>query len=113
MKRLYASVLVLGVAALAACTATPTTPPSTNVSFTSDVVPLLQSSCKSCHGAGGSGGVSLFTAAGAADYAAIKGSISSIIRSVQRGSMPPSGPQFTAAQTKILQDWQAGGTPQN
>lgn len=113
MRRVYASLLVLAVAALGACTASPTTPPTTTISYANEVVPLLKSSCQDCHGANGSHGVSLFTAAGEADYAAIKGGMSSIIRSVQKGSMPPSGPQFTATQIKLLQDWQAGGSPQN
>lgn len=113
MRRVYASLLVLAAAALGACTAAPTATPTTTVSFANEVVPLLKNNCQSCHGVGGSKGVSLFRADGSADYAAIKGGMSSIIRSVQSGSMPPSGPQFSTAQIKLLQDWQAGGMPQN
>lgn len=114
MKFLPAMPVALALLALGGCAPATTTPtPTTNVSFANEVVPMLKSSCLSCHGVNGSHGVSLFTADGSADYAAIKGGISSIVKSVQNGSMPPSGTKLTAAQLKTLQDWQTGGTPQN
>ena len=85
------------------------------VTFSQDVAPLIESRCASCHGPGGSGAddALLTTAAGKADYAAIKGDISQIVSVVQRGKMPEGGPRFTSAEVAVLQRWQQAGSPQN
>jgi hypothetical protein len=102
---------------------TPNSPaaPSSGVSFSKDVLPLLQSTCVSCHGgartsrgldltnynnvmAGSQNGPVII--AGNAD-----GSL--LIQSVKSGTMPKSGSPLTADQIKLLVDWTNAGANNN
>lgn len=84
-----------------------------SVSYSTQVVPLLKSSCAACHGATASGGVSLFDGSGTANYTDIKGRIRQIIAEVSSGGMPKGGTRFTADQVNTLEMWRKEGAPQN
>jgi len=119
-----AVLVVLFVVALSACsgaagtsaTATPGT-----VSFSKDVMPILQSRCVNCHGgqhtqkgldmtsyaslmAGGDNGTVITP--GNPDQ-------SSFIQMVVQGKMPKSGPHLLPSQIQLLTDWVKAGALNN
>ncbi len=104
--------------ALLACTASgpaSTSATKSNVSFKTDVAPMMKASCVACHAPGGEGagdGV-FFTAAGDVDYAAVKASAGRISRQVASGGMPRAGAKWTADQVATFQGWQAAGAQNN
>jgi mono/diheme cytochrome c family protein len=98
----------------------PTQPPAANVvtrTFASDVRPIFQRKCISCHGGGKiKGGLDLRTVpailAGGESGSSIKPgdpARSLLWESIATNKMPPSRNKLTEAERKIVQDWIAGG----
>ena len=113
---------------LTACGAGPATSSSStgtsvtaNVSFSKDVMPILQSRCISCHGGGQSNrGLSFDTydtlMAGSNNGLVIvpgDPNNSRLIQLVQSGTMPKRGPKLTPDQIQILIDWILAGALNN
>ena len=96
-------------------------PKGANVSFTKDVMPLLQSRCFNCHGGqqtskglnltsydslmAGSQNGPVLTAGDAAN--------SLIVQLVTAGKMPKRGPQLTPSEVQLLADWINAGAKNN
>jgi uncharacterized membrane protein len=123
--------IAVGTLALAACggsTAPATSnsnsagsPKGANVSFTKDVMPLLQSRCFNCHGGQqtskglnltsydslmtGSENGPILTAGDAAN--------SPIVQLVIAGKMPKRGPKLTPNEVQLLADWINAGAKNN
>jgi protein TonB len=92
--------------------------PPPKVTFASDVRPVLQAKCASCHGGlSKKGGLDVRTldaiARGGNEGPAVQpGSpeVSPLWTWVASGNMPPEGkPQLTAAEKKLIRDWIADG----
>lgn len=96
-----------------AATVMPSGSQTTDVSFQTQVAPLLQARCASCHGSTGAGGVTLFDGAGDARYSAIKARIASIIGEVSSGQMPRNAPRLTQEEVEMLESWNDAGAPEN
>jgi mono/diheme cytochrome c family protein len=95
--------------------------PAGAVSFSKDVLPILQSRCVNCHGGqktekgldmtsydklmAGSENGSVVTA-GSPDN-------SNLIKMIQQGKMPKSGPKLLPAQVQMLVDWVTAGAKNN
>jgi uncharacterized membrane protein len=91
------------------------------VSFAKDILPILETSCVSCHGGektskgldlksyaslmAGSQNGSVVTAGDATK--------SALVISVQSGKMPKRGTKLTADQLQLLLDWVNAGAPNN
>lgn len=84
-----------------------------SISFSSQVAPLLQNRCSSCHGTPQVGGPSLFDSSGNARYTNIKSSLEQIISEVSSGAMPRNGDRLTQSQVELLESWQVQGAPDN
>lgn len=103
----------------AAPTATPAS--TAEVSFSGDVLPILQSRCVSCHGSTrSSGGLRLdsYTAvmAGARSGAVVEAgnaASSLLVDVVSTGRMPPSGQGLSAEEIQIIIDWIDAGALDN
>ena len=97
------------------------TPAATTVSFTNDVMPILESRCLNCHGgrdtkeglsfasfdslmAGSDNGI--VVVAGDPDN-------SLLIQQILNGKMPKKGPKLTPDQLQILIDWILAGALNN
>lgn len=94
---------------------------SGEVSFSRDILPVLQSRCINCHGGQRtSEGLDMTT------YAALiagsqNGSVvtpgdtanSSFVTLAAEGKMPKRGPKLTPAEIKLLTDWVNAGAPNN
>jgi len=119
----------LAVVVLAACSGqgSATTAPSAAssrtgpVSFSRDVLPLLQGRCAGCHSDGrAQSGLSVSSydslMAGSGNGAVIvPGDVanSRLVQLVQAGRMPKSGPKLTSDQIQILVDWVKAGALNN
>ena len=79
-------------------------------SYSSEVLPLMQSSCgqgSACHGSGSTHGPGPLTT-----YVEIKNSGAQVLSSIQAGRMP-LGSSLTAAQIKIINCWVSNGMLNN
>jgi len=77
------------------------------VSFSKDILPMLNTSCKSCHSPPSpNAGVDVTT------YSAVKSSATSINSAIQRGIMPPTG-ALSSANKQLIQSWVTAGEPNN
>jgi mono/diheme cytochrome c family protein len=78
---------------------------ATIIKYTTDIAPILNSNCVSCHGS--SGGVSL------SNYSEVKLKANRILIRTENGTMPkkPNSP-LTTAQIQLIKDWIAAGTPE-
>lgn len=76
---------------------------ATIIKYTTDIAPILNSNCVSCHGS--SGGVSL------SNYSEVKLKANRILIRTENGTMPkkPNSP-LTTAQIQLIKDWIAAGT---
>lgn len=82
----------------------------TGAGFTTNVLPLIQTSCdqgSGCHGAGSSNGPGALTT-----YAQIQGAGAQILSSVEAGRMP-RGSSLSAAQLQTLRCWYGNGMKNN
>ncbi|MNS08163.1 hypothetical protein D3C72_396210 [compost metagenome] len=88
------------------------------VSFSIDVVPLLQNTCASCHSTGGAGAAKVLMFSGAnaePQYETIKAAIGTMIQKVTDKQMPPPDSGLTVSDTSLqrLKTWRDEGTQQN
>jgi hypothetical protein len=94
---------------------------SAPISYSRDVVPILQSRCLNCHGGQQtSRGLDMNTYAslitGSQNGPVIvpgNAAGSLLIQMIQQGKMPKRGPGLLPAQVKILVDWIQAGAPDN
>ena len=121
------AVVMTAALLLAACGAQTTAAPTSaanakgEYSFATDVLPIFQSRCQSCHGSGNPrAGLDLSSyaslMAGAQDGPVIvagDASSSKLIQLVQRGDMPKSGGKLTSDQLMILINWVQAGAKNN
>ena len=77
---------------------------STGVSFSADIMPLLEKSC-SCHVTGS-------IAPALNNYANVKSSADAANTAIKNGSMPITGP-LSAADQALFASWVSAGTPNN
>jgi cytochrome c553 len=92
-----------------------------DVSFSRDIMPLLQTSCISCHGGEKtSKGLDLKTFAGlmaGSQFGPVivpgDAANSKMVQSVQSGKMPKRGAKLTPDQIQLLLDWVNGGAKDN
>ena len=95
--------------------------PAGEVSFTNDVMPIIQSRCVNCHGGDRiEEGLVFFTyediMAGSDNGAVIvpgdvEGSL--LVELVASKEMPKRGPKLTPPQVQLISDWVAAGAPNN
>jgi uncharacterized membrane protein len=82
-------------------------PANNNVTYTSDIAPIMTGSCIRCHATPpvNNASISLTT------YTNVRGAVLSngLIAKVERGAMPPTGPDLTQEQVQLIKDWQKGG----
>ncbi len=87
------------------------------ISFSKDVLPILQSRCVQCHGgARTSAGIDLRTYASLQAAQVVtpgKASASKLVEVVVNGLMPKQGPKLTPAEIKTISDWVDAGAPDN
>lgn len=79
-------------------------------SFSTDVMPIINTSCAQgagCHGAGSSHGPGALT-----NYSQISNAGSQVLSSILNGRMP-LGPSLSAAQIKTINCWVNGNMPNN
>jgi mono/diheme cytochrome c family protein len=88
----------------------PTTnpPQNTGVNYTSNIKPLIDGNCTSCHGTTLSNGAPMPLTTAAQVEQAITSR--NLIGRVENGTMPPSG-NLSAAQVQSIKDWQTAGFP--
>jgi len=120
------ALLVVAVIVLTACgapapVALPPHTPSATVSFSKDVLPILQNSCVNCHGGEKiSKGLDLKTYAGlmtgsqsGAVIVSGNAANSMLVQSIQLGKMPKRGGPLPAAQIQLIMDWVNAGAQNN
>lgn len=106
--------LVLLLTACADPTVTSAPLPTRTVSFASDVAPVLQTSCASCHHDGSSsGGFSLADASSKTVYAYVRSGATSIVASIQSGSMPRGGGSVSTSDLALIKAWVNQGSLDN
>lgn len=96
-----------------AATVMPSGAQATDVSFRTQIAPLLSDRCAYCHGSIGAGGVTLFDGSGDAVYSSIKARIASIIGEVSSGGMPRNGTRLSQSEVELLESWNDAGAPDN
>jgi uncharacterized membrane protein len=95
--------------------------PALPVSFSKDVMPILQTSCVKCHG-----GEKINRGLDMTTYeklmtGSVKGPVivagnaenSTLFTMVQQGKMPKQGPKLTGAQLDIIKSWIVAGAQNN
>ena len=120
------SAVLIGYLALtnpseAAPPASPTSPEATEVSFSSQVLPVFEARCQQCHGTGRAEvGLNLAshasTLAGASyGPVVIPGSAetSILVQVIVSGEMPLGGRKLTDSEIQIISDWIDAGAPDN
>ena len=98
------------------CASLTETLPTETISFKTQVAPVFERSCGSCHAVGGknSRDAVFLTAAGGADYAAIKAGINSALREIGNGAMPPrGGTAVSRAEYLNIKAWMSQGSQNN
>jgi mono/diheme cytochrome c family protein len=96
-------------------------PAASSVSFSKDVLPILQGRCVSCHaGPGAPRGLDMTSysslMAGAANGPVVvpgNPDGSPFIQMILQGTMPKSGPKLLPKQIQTLSDWVKAGAPNN
>lgn len=91
------------------------------VSFSKDILPILENSCVSCHGGEKTSkglDVKTYTSLMAgSDHGAVinpgDAAGSPLIRSIVSGKMPKRGAKLTADQVQLLETWVNAGAPNN
>jgi len=94
---------------------------SSNVSFSKDVMPILQATCIKCHGGDKTEKGLDMTSYTALMAGSQRGAVvvpgnaanSSFIHLVANGNMPKRGQKLSASQIQILTDWVNAGAPNN
>ena len=87
---------------------------TTNVTYSTDVVPILQAHCYSCHGNGTiSGGVSLDSYEDVKQQAENGFLLGTITHASGYPPMPQDGPQLSDCNINIIRAWIDNGTPNN
>lgn len=94
---------------------------SSNVSFSKDVMPILQNSCVNCHGGQKTEKGLDMTSYSALMNGSQRGAVvipgnaanSSFIHLVVNGNMPKRGQKLSASQIQILTDWVNAGAQNN
>ena len=94
---------------------------SSDVSFSKDVMPILQNQCVNCHGGQKTEKGLDMTSYNALMAGSQRGAVvipgnasqSSFVRQVLNGNMPKRGQKLSAAQAQILQDWVNAGALNN
>ncbi len=94
---------------------------SSSVSFSKDVMPILQNSCNNCHGGQKTEKGLDMTTYSALMAGSQRGAVvipgdaanSSFVHLVLNGNMPKRGQKLSAAQAQILQDWVNAGALNN
>jgi mono/diheme cytochrome c family protein len=110
-------ILFFGLALLPACTGTDTTPEETGPTYYTDVKPILDGRCVSCHSKGDIGPFALDT------YAAAKATKEQIVTRTSARTMPPWGadagdtkykfdPSLSDDQIATLKAWVDAGAPE-
>ena len=88
------------------------TPAPVVVKYTSDVQPLVDANCLSCHSANGSASYFPLT-----EYSQVKNSINNIIDRIQRANgdpqKMPQGGSLSTSQINIFVKWKADGLLEN
>ena len=125
---MMAVVLLSGIFLLASCGGSTSAPavlpphtPSASVSFSKDVLPILQNTCVNCHGGEKtSKGLDLKTyesmMAGSQNGTMIvpgDSANSKLIQSVQSGKMPKRGQALSSEQIQLMMDWVNAGAKNN
>lgn len=88
--------------------------PTVNPSFTSDVLPLLNTKCNSCHGGSSpSAGIKLDTYTEVVKYANAGSLMGSINHASGYSAMPKNTSKMSACQIEIIQNWINTGLPNN
>lgn len=106
--------IVLALSACADPTVTSAPLPTRTISFASDVAPVLQTSCASCHHDGASsGGFSLADTSGKPAYSYVRTGANSIIASIQSGSMPRGGGSVSSTDLALIKAWVNQGSLNN
>lgn len=84
--------------------------PCDSMSYATNIVPILNEACNSCHVPGG-GGTGDFSSYPELKLAADNGSLK---RQVMSKAMPPAGsPEITDRQRSMIKCWVEQGAPQN
>lgn len=94
---------------------------SGEISFSRDILPVLQSRCINCHGGQRTSEGLDMTAYAALMAGSQNGSVvtpgeaasSSFVTLAAEGKMPKRGPKLTPAEIKLLTDWVNAGAPNN
>ena len=86
--------------------------PVVNPTFNTDVLPLLNAKCNSCHaGASPSGGIKLDSFAEVSKYVSNGKLLGSIKQTSGFSAMPKNAGKMPACQISVIEDWiNAGGT---
>lgn len=79
-----------------------------NASFANDILPLIQTRCWGCHGAGSTNGPGQLT-----NYTEIKNAAARIRTAVVTGYMPKNAGPLPAAEIRQIRCWVDSGTPNN
>lgn len=79
-----------------------------NAKFAADVLPIIQSQCQGCHGAGSTNGPGALTT-----HAQISAAASRIKAAVVAGTMPKGSGPLPANQIKLISCWVDSGAPNN
>ena len=80
---------------------------SVNASFAADVLPIIQTVCQGCHGAGSTNGPGELT-----NYTQISNAAARIKTAVVTGFMPRVG-SLSAGQIRLISCWVDSGAPNN
>ena len=98
------------------CASMTETLPTETISFKTQVAPVFERSCSSCHAVGGrnSRDAVYLTASGQADYSFIKSGVGSAVREIANGSMPPRGETpVSRAEYLNIKAWMVQGSQNN
>jgi len=95
--------------------------PNIPVSFSKDIMPILQTSCVKCHGGARTNRGLDLTTYDKLMAGSVRGAVvtpgdaagSTLFQMIQQGKMPKQGSPLTAAQMGLIQSWIAAGAPNN
>ena len=115
-RRLLATLVASPLLLPFGCASMTETLPTETISFKTQVAPVFERSCSSCHAVGGRNArdAVYLTSAGKADYTAIKSGIGSALREISNGAMPPKGETpVSRAEHLNLKAWMVQGSQDN
>ena len=101
---------------LTASSGSTTTCDTTNMTYTADVVPILQANCYSCHGSSsnsGSGGIVLEGYANLKPYATNGDLVGNITYAAGHDPMPENAPMLPSCEINTIIDWVNRGIQNN